>query len=710
MPAGAPLERLLRPRGVAFVGASPDVERYNGRTLQYCVREGFAGGVYPVNPKHARVFDLECFPDLASIPGPVDVVVVLVGSAQIPALFEQCRAKQVAFAVVVGDLATKGAAEHAVLQGLRERIVDGGPRVVGPVCVGVISPHVRLAMTMSSGMLAGRPPSGGIGLVSQSGGVLSSVLDRAHEFGAGFSALISSGSEFDLTLCDYVDYLVDDAATRCIAIYAEKIIDAPRLFAIAERARARRKPILMLKSGTSERGASTAATHSGAIASDRDIEAAAMRRHGIVCVDDLDDLHMTAELLCRAADAPTGGVAAVSQSGGYCTIVADALSAAGVPLALPTPETVRRIHAQTPVTHVANPLDSASGPPGNNAPHTKAALLAFQDDPGVGVTLYAETMYMYQAQGYALQQDVVRHGRKPHVVCWQGGSATRPVIEGLRRSGVLTFDSLRAATAGLSALYRYRMLVERSAVRECDTPAAMQAAVPAAGGLLDDARARALLAAYGVPLVTQRLARTPREAADAAAAIGFPVVVKGLMAGVAHKTELGLVALGLDSAEAVIAACERMGNRVGRQLQTYSVQPLVRGGVELVVGVKSDVNLGPALVLGLGGLFVEAYGAPAIEMAPLDRADAASMIAAVDRRGILAGYRTGRALASDALAATLLAVGRMAWHLRERIDSVDLNPVVVTEHGAVAVDAVVALRPAFSGTSAIGLASHEEAH
>jgi len=702
-----PLAPLFNPRGVAFVGATPDPQRYGGRVVQYCLREGFEGGVHAVNPKYTDIFGVPCYPDLASIPGPVDVVVILVGPRQVPSLLEQCRMKGVRFAIALGDLVTPSPQGATELEAVQGQIRNGAPRIVGPVCVGMVAPYARLALTMSSGMLAGSVPRGGIGLVSQSGGVLTAILDRAHQFGSGFSALVSSGSEFDLDICDYVEYLLGDPHTRCIALYAEKIRDAPRLFRLADRALAVRKPILMLKAGTSERGARAARTHSGAIASDRDIESAALRRHGIVRVDDIDDLHMAAELLCRAGDGPSGGVAVVSQSGGYGTIVADTLSAAGVPFAELADETVERILAETPVPVVGNPHDSATGPPGNNAPHTRATLLAFQDDPGVGVTLYAETMYMYQDVGHAMQKDVTAYGRKPHVVCWQGGRATEPVIAALRRDGVLTFDSLRATAAALSALYRFRSLVRERAEADAlrvEWPAAFPgvSTLPQEEGLVEDSAAKALLRVYGVAVVPELRVSTAAEAAAAAERLGYPVALKGLAKGVAHKTDRGLVALGLQSHQAVVRACSVMGVAARTVLDGYLVQAMVTDGIEFVVGVKVDPTYGPAVMLGLGGIFVEAYDKPVLAMAPLSHADAAAMISSVDRKDMLGGYRTGVRRKRNALVETLVATGDLAWALRDRIESIDINPVIVTTEGAWAVDAVVALRPAANTALASG--------
>lgn len=684
------IEKLFAPRGVAFVGATPDPNRYNGRVLQYALASGYEGEIYPVNPKYESLFEHKCYPDLASIPGPVDVVVVLVGPGRLPDLLRQCREKGVGYAVALGDLVAPDAEDkEARYAELRDMIADGGPRIVGPVCVGVVRPPSRLAMTMSSGILAGDAPAGPIGLVSQSGGILSSALDRAHQFGGGFSALVSSGGEFDLNIADFVEYLIDDPQTKCIALYAEKLVDPKRLFALADRAFERDKPILLLKGGTSPRGAESALTHSGAIASDLAVEDAALRRHRIVRVRDVDDLLMTARTLAEHRVDPDLGVAAVSQSGGYCTLVADTLSRADVPIADPTAATVERIMRETPVPRVGNPHDSASGPPGNNAPNSRAALLAFQDDPNVGATLYAETMYMYQDEGHVLQHDVIRHGRKPHLICWQGGKATERVIGSLRRDGAIVFDSLHTTVSALDGLYRYARLRRQHAPDAISVAA--EGPLPDTEGVLPEAQAKSLLRAFGVPLVDECVVRTPKQAAEAASAMGYPVALKGIAAGVSHKSEAGLVALGLDDAASVAAACEAMAAGSAR-VEGYLVQKMVETGVEFILGAKNDVALGPAVLFGFGGLFVEAMGPPLVEMAPIDRPLAETMIDRVDSKGILSGYRTGRPLDRNGLIEAIVALSRLAAACSDRLESVDLNPVMVTAEGTVAVDAVVAFR------------------
>lgn len=685
------MKSLFSPRGIAFVGASPDPERYNGRVLQYALAAGFDGAIYPVNPKYAEVFGQPCYPELSGIEGPVDVVVALVGPARMPDLLRQCRKKGVDYLIALGDLVPNDARDaDGRLAEIRALIDAGGPRIIGPVCVGLLRPATRLAMTMSSGLLAGAAPKGPIGLISQSGGILSSALDRAHQFGAGFSALVSSGAEFDLNLADYLEFLVEDDATHCIAIYAEKILEPARFLSLADAAHARDKPVLLLKGGVSRRGAAVALTHSGAIASDREIEDAALRRHRILRVNDIDDLVMTARVLAENRVAPHRGVAAVSQSGGYCSVVADALERGGVPLADPAPATVRRILDQTPVPRVGNPHDSASGPPGNNAPNTHAALLSFQDDQNVGATLYCETMYMYQEQGHELQLDVARQATKPHLVCWQGGKATEGVIRSLRSRGVTVFDNLNQTVAAVAGLYDYARL--SAARRPCPGRDHEAVTLPAGSGPVSDAEMKRLLRIFDVPLVEERWVESPEEAARAAAALGFPVVIKGLAPGETHKNEAGLVTVGISDEAQARDACAAMVAH-GRRLDGFLIQTMVERGIEFIVGAKRDPQYGAAILLGFGGLFVEAMRPPVFEMAPVDIPLAEEMIEAIDPKGILNGYRSGRSLNRQALAETIVSVSRLALACGDRLESIDLNPVMVTETGAAAVDAVLVLNP-----------------
>lgn len=686
------MDRLFAPRGVAFVGVSEDLRKYGGRCFRYCLDGGYGGGVYPVNPKYRQVFGRPCAPDLRAVEGPVDVVVALVGPAQLPALHDAAHEIGAAFLIAIGALADKMAPDAAARLA---RLVDAarrrGPRIVGPDCVGIVAPHARLAMSISSVLPAGLPRAGRVALISQSGGMLGAAMDRARRSGAGFSALISCGGEADLTICDYVEHLIRDAATAAIAIYAEGIDDWLRFFALAGRAREADKPILLLKAGRSAAGQQAALSHSGRLAGDRELLEAACRRHGVILAGDLDDLHVTGEALVRFRVAPGSGVGAVSTSGGYAVTVGDALSLAGLPVPELAPPIVERIRREVAQPRPANPVDAAArGAPGQEAADVRRALAALADDPGIGATVYAETTLLDMD---SLVPELLEHTRsaaKPHLTCWQSGPTVDGVLARLRAGGGFAVDDLRQAVAALKALYDHAAL---AAAPPVEAPPVLFGAARTRNlppGSLDEHQARALLADYGVALVETLDVSADGDPAAAAEQLGFPVALKGMLPGVHHKTEHDLVRLGLADAMAVRAAARELGARVPGPAG-FTLQPMVRG-VEFIVGVKSEAATGPAVLLGFGGILAEAMARRAVELAPIDLRVADAMIDAVDAKGVLAGYRTGRKLARSALRDMLVAVGRLAWEQQARLAELDLNPVVVDAERAVAVDVLVVLR------------------
>jgi len=678
------LSRLFAPRGVAFVGASDDTARYGGRALRYAREAGYAGGLYPVHPRHDRVQGLACYPDVTAIPGPVDVAVALVGPARIPALMEGCRAKGIGFLVAVGEIAEgTGEAKAEATRRLGAMARDGGPAIVGPVMVGVVAPHARLAMSISSGLVDGMPAAGDVAVISQSGGMLGSVIDRSRRSGVGFSALVSSGLEAHLGACDYIEHFVADSLTACIAVYSEGIDDMPRLYALAHRARDRGKVLAVLLAGRSEAGGRAALSHTGRMAGDRAVLEAAFRRHGIVPLADLDDLHITAAALARHKGI-RGGVGVMSLSGGYAVVAGDALSDAGVPLAAFGPETVRGLREAGIQQHPTNPLDAGNRPTADRDEDDIVESLALMDaDPAVGATLYAETVFLNPERCVAPMAAFARKAAKPLLVCWQAGDSIAGVVPGLRGQGITVVDTLDDAVRVLRAL------------TDAGRPIRALEAQPAPGrmagsGALAARDAASLLAAYGVPLVQEAAAVYAADAERAAARVGFPVVLKGDVPGVHHKTERKLVRVGLADGPAVLEAARAM-QAANPDLAGFIVQPLVQG-LEFIVGVRNDPRAGPAVLLAFGGVLAEAVERRAVALAPLAPEDADAMIDAVDRSRLLDGWRGGPPLARTALRDLLLAVGRFAWAEQAALAELDLNPVIVGPHTAVAVDALAVAR------------------
>ncbi len=672
------LGRLLRPRGIAFVGASEDTARYGGRALRYALDAGFAGAIAAVNPKYPSLFGRPCHPTLDAVPEAIDVAVALVGPQRIPALMAECRVKGVGFLVVVGAVAEADAAR------LRAEARDVGPRIVGPMSVGVVVPPARAAMAISSGLLDGPPRAGRVAVVSQSGGILGAVIDRARASRVGFSALVSSGQELDLGTVDYVAALLDDEATRVVAAYFEDLDDWPGFLDLARAARARGKTVLALVAGRTTAGEAAALSHSGRVAGNAQVVAAALARHGAVAIADIDDLHVTAGALAGNGVAPGTGLAVVSLSGGYAVVLGDLLSDAGVPLAGLGEATIERLRGVN--ARPANPLDAAGrGEPGDEAENLRLALEAFDADPAVGAVLYGETAFLDPASAVPVLVGHARKSKKPLAVCWQSGPGIGAILGALNDGGVVAVDTPDRIARTLRALW------DRAAWREVPpaettTPAFDLAALPA--GLVAEPTARRLVAAYGLNLVAQR--DVPAGGDVGAAALGFPAVLKGIVPGVAHKTEHGLVRLGLGGADEVRAAAAAMA-AANPALQGFVVQASATG-LEFLLGVKNDARLGAAVVLGFGGVLAEAMDARAVALAPLDRAEVAAMIERVDRHRLLDGWRGSPPLAREALVRAMLALGRLAWEQRERLAELDLNPIVVTPTAALVVDIAVVLR------------------
>lgn len=663
----ADLRRLFAPRGVAFVGASEDTARYGGRALRYALDGAFAGTVAPVNPKYRTLMERPCYPSIADVPGPIDVAVALVGPARIPDLMAACRDCGVGFLIAVGDVAATPDAAAAVRAEARAR----GPRIVGPMSVGVVAPRARLAMAISSGLVGGTPRAGDVAVVSQSGGILGAVIDRARVSRVGFSALVSSGQELDLTMADFVAALVEDDGTRAIAFYAEDVDDWPRLLGLARAARERDKTVIALVAGRTAAGGAAALSHSGRIAGDAEVVAAALARHGAVPVGDIDDLHVTASALARHRVVADTGLGVVSLSGGYAAVLGDLLSEAGVPIAPLGAATVERLRASGVQARPANPLDAVGGEgPGHEAETLRTSLEAFDADPAIGAVLYGETAFLDPASAVPVMAGRAAASAKPHLVCWQSGPSVEPVLAALNEAGVTAVDTPDRAARVLRALWA------RAAWR----PGAAPVEEPA----LDMADARVALSACGIDLVEERAVARDGDLGAAVAAVGAPVALKGVVPGLLHKTERGLVRVGLADADDARRAASAMA-RANPDLTGFTVQPMV-AGLEMLVGVKNDARLGPAVILGFGGVLAEAMERRAVVLAALDEAEALAMIARVDAKAVLGAWRGRPPLARSALARLIVAVGRFAWRQRAVLAELDLNPVIVTPTRAVAVD------------------------
>jgi acyl-CoA synthetase (NDP forming) len=659
-----------------------DVTRPGARPFHYLRRHGYPGQIHLVNPGRQEIGGFPVSPSLAALPGPVDVAWIGVPGPRAAAVVEECGAAGIPFAVVLGaGFAETGDAGEAEQARLREAARRAGVRLLGPNIVGFVNAWDAVALTFSTVGEIEALPGGPIVLLSQSGGLGGILLNRAVDRGAGVGLFVSTGNEADLGLADCLDWVVDDGRARVVACVVEQPREPARLAAAVARARARDVAVLALKLGGTPAGARAARSHTGALVGRREAWRAWARAAGIVEVDDLDALLESAILLARTPRPAGSRVGMLTSSGGSAVMLADALEPRGFTFPGLDPGTVERIRRLLPgYAAVGNPVDMTAGLPDETFGQVLAAMLP---DPGLDFLVVPLTMATAEG-GRARAEQVAgaaRGAAKPVVVFWPGGSLVRNGIAALAEAGLHVFTAAGSCAAALGAAR------DSGARRPAGAPAPElpRLDVPAGSGAVSWPEARRLVAQAGIPVVSEVVVGCEAEAREAAATLRFPAAVKLL--GPLHKTEVDGVRLGLDGAEAVVAAVRALLPRGSG----CAIQPMVTG-VEVLAGAVRDPALGPFVVLAPGGIQAELYRERAMRPAPIGPAEAEAML--VETPGLaalLGGHRGTPAADRAALVEALVRLGGLAAALGPRLAEIDLNPLIVGPAGACAVDVRVIL-------------------
>lgn len=701
------LDRLLAPRSVAVIGASARVGSV-GATVWRNLRAGtFDGPIRAVNPRHATLDGQPVFARVADLPEVPDLAVVCTPPATVPGLVAELgrRGTRAAIVMTAGlDAATR----QAMLDAARPHLL----RILGPNCLGLLSPHLGLNASFAhTDGLAGE-----IAFVSQSGALVTAVLDWAKSRGIGFSHLVSLGEHADVDFGDLLDHLASDARTRSILLYIESI-EWPRKFMSAARAAARNKPVIVVKAGRAGRGVQAAASHTGALAGSDAVFDAAIRRAGMLRVDTLQELFMAAETLARFGANRDDGLTVMTNGGGAGVMAADAAAHAGIPL----PELGEALRARLdealpPNWSRANPIDLIGDAPVQRYTDTLRALLA-EKETGAVLFVHAPTAIVRSDDIARACAPLVREAPGRVMACWLGAAAVadaRRVFEG---AGVAQYDTPEEAVRAFGLLRTYRrnqaLLTEAPSRRESAAPDSARAqaivdqALAEGREMLDEREAKAVLQAYGIPVVrTVAVAPTPEAAVAAARELGHPVALKILSPDISHKSDVGGVRLDLADDEAVAQAVEDMLARVRAErpqarIEGFTVQPMVRRPMaqELIVGASVDPVFGPVLLFGQGGTAVEVLADRAIALPPLNRALAQDLVARTRVSALLAGYRDRPAAKLDAVHDVLLAVSQMLADL-PALAELDINPLWADHEGVIALDARLrASRAPGAGTS-----------
>lgn len=698
----AELARLIEPRSIAVVGASPRAGAFGARVLENLAHYG--GAIYPVNDRYERIGPLACHASLKLLPERPDCVVVAVPREGVEPVLEEAAALGAGGAVVFssGFGEVRSSEWHEAEERIARLARRTGLRVLGPNCMGFVNQALRAGLTFIPDY-GGMPHRlGPVGIVSQSG-ALGYAVAQAAERGAGFSHFFSAGNSADIDVADLVNYLADVPECGAIALILEGIRDAGRLREAGERAWRADKPVVVYKIATGEAGAAAARSHTGSIAGSRAANRALFERCGFVIVEQMEALFEFVQFFARAQAPHGAGVAVVSGSGGAGVMAADMAERHGVPMPQPRPHTLAVLQEVVPEFGAArNPCDP-TGQVLNNPDSFKQCCTALLEDDQYGALVIPLGVALAGAGAERVVQirELAAQYQKPIAVVWlsewlQGPGAAE--YEGEPHATLFrSMDRCFAAIAAWQARAHRTVGASRARRSSPDAAARVQALLQASRDALSERESKQVLAAYGVPVVQDRAACSADEAAGAAREIGFPVVLKIDSPHILHKTEAGGVRLGVADEAAVRRAFEEIvaaakAYAPEAKLHGVLVQPMAQRGVEVIIGARVDPLVGPIVVVGLGGILVELLRDAVTALAPLSVDEARELIGRLRGRKLLEGYRGAAAVDLDALADALARVSELIADCAADIAEIDLNPLICRPDGALALDALVIRR------------------
>jgi acetyltransferase len=700
------IEAVLRPASVAVVGASATPGSI-GDVLCRNLREGgFRGPVFYVNPRHASIGDEPSYPDVRSLPQAVDVAIIATPPPTLPTVLEHCGVRGVRGAIIVSAGFREGGEEGAAFERSMLQVARRyGLRLLGPNSFGVI----RTDNGFNASCGAALPQPGRLALVSQSSALCAATLDWARSRHVGFSTVISTGVGDDIGSGDVLDFLARDAATDGIMLYLEGVGDARR-FMSALRAAARVKPVVVMKAGRSLEGRGSLAFHTGSLVGGDDVFDAAMRRAGVLRIRDFGQLYSAASTLGAGVRMRGRRLGIVTNAGGPGQLAADRAGDRWLPVARLDDATLAQLHALLPPSMAeGNPVYVRGD--ASAQVYAQAAQACLQDGEVDALLAILTPFALTDADRFATELIAVATAqRKPVFTCWMGGAAVTAARQRFAENRVPTFPTPEAAIDAIAALALFtanqeQLLQVPAPLGPTSTPdrataqRLLDAARAAGNEWLNPADSKELLAAFGIPIVRSRPAYSADEAVQVAEAIGYPVAMKILSPDIAHKTDVGGVRLGRTDARSVHDGYENMLRDVAiarpdARLEGVLIEPMYveRHGRELMIGAVRDPVFGPAISFGLGGTMVEVIRDRAVALPPLNPYLARDLIRRTRASLALQPLRGAPAAAQDAIEDMLLRVSEIVCELPD-VGAIDINPVIVTASGAIAVDARIGVLP-----------------
>lgn len=706
------LEYLFDPHSVAVIGASRKPHSVGATALHNLIEGGFRGIILPVNPKYDELAGCKVYASVKHIPVAPELAVICTPPATVPDIVSELGACGTKAAIVL----TAGLDTGKDWQGrnLKQRMLAAAKphllRILGPNCVGLLVPGIGLNASFAH--TSALP--GNLAFVSQSGALMTGVLDWAKSRGIGFSKFISLGDGADVDFGDVLDYLATDADTHAILLYMEDIRHA-RKFMSAARIAARGKPVLVVKAGRAPEGAKAAASHTGALAGADDVYDAAIRRAGMLRVLSTEDLFAAVETLARARPIAGHRLSIMTNGGGPGVMATDALISSKGSLATLSDDTLRKLDAILPVTWShGNPVDIIGDAHSERYLQTMEILLQEPQSDAI-LFIHAPTAIVSSADIASRIVPLAQKAPRNILACWLGGDAVAQARHTFTEAGIPTYDTPEDAVEGFMQIVQYRsnqeLLMQVPSSLPADfTPdrataqAIIQDALINGRQMLSEPQTKSLLAAYGIPVVATRTAGTVEETVQCAQEIGFPVALKILSPDITHKSDVGGVVLDLETPDAVQRAAAAMLQRLREsrsdaRLQGFSVQQMARrpNAHELIIGVTTDPTFGPVILFGQGGIAVEAVEDHVIGLPPLNMVLANEMISRTRIAKLLAGYRNRPPANIEAICRTLVQVSHLIADVAEIVE-LDINPLLADSDGVIALDA----RGRVAGSGAAG--------
>ena len=700
------INALLNPKSIAVIGASADPKKTSGLPVSYLLKHGFKGSIYPVNPKATEIQGLTCYPNVEALPEAPDVGLVLLNAKRsIEAVRSLAQLGCKAAVVLASGYAEAGETGQALQDELKE--AAGSMRILGPNTIGLVNLSAGIPLSASGALEVSELPKGSVAVVSQSGGILGALLSRAAGRGIGLSSLISTSNEVDLEVSDFVDYLVDDPNTKVIALYLESIRHPARFREAALRARAVGKPLVVFKIGRSEAGASAASSHTGALAGEDRVYDAFFRELGVIRVNTFDEFLDVPAVLVAGRQLTGRRVAVLTSTGGAGTLIADSLGVNGFDTPAPdhaTAEKLRALQGDTPTALDRNPIDVTLAGLQPDLLRQAIRILLESDSYDALIVIIGSSGLAMPDLVVGAISDSLATNNKPllaYVSPYAPGTLQR-----LNRASIPGFSSPESCSAVLEALHfidqPLRTGGEPSKVSLPDLSAL-------SNGAIDEAAAKQIFAQAGISVPPSRVVHSREEAERAASELGAPVVLKVMDASLLHKSDIGGVALHLNT-ETIGQRFDQMVSdveaHVAHRPDTFLVEAMVAGGHELILGANRDA-LGTAILLGAGGVTAELFKDTTIRLLPerggLTLEQAQEMMQQLTTWPLLDGYRGAPRRDTQALAQVIVAFSALAAELGDRLTTAEINPLFVMPEGqgVVAADAVLVL-----DDNAIGDSSH----